>query len=137
MTMLARASSNRKRQARPLSRQRGCSTWTNPQLSDSKQNLVLDLRCGLTPRQTGRLTVGHKITFSGTCWELVSCGHELIEGLQLLASFETVASWLEYEYRSWGIYIIWIRYQATTGEGIEDLMSAVVRSWMRVLVISL
>jgi hypothetical protein len=26
MTMLARASSNRKRQARPLSRQRGCST---------------------------------------------------------------------------------------------------------------
>jgi hypothetical protein len=32
-------------------------------MSDGNTNLVLGLRCGLTPTQTGRLTVGRNVNF--------------------------------------------------------------------------
>jgi hypothetical protein len=50
----------------PSSRQRGLPTSTKPQLSDSNKNLVLGPRRGLTPRLTGRLTVGRNMTLTLT-----------------------------------------------------------------------
>jgi hypothetical protein len=48
------------------SRQRGHPTSTNRQVSDDGKNLVLGPRWGLTPRQTGRLTVGRIVTLTLT-----------------------------------------------------------------------
>jgi hypothetical protein len=51
---------------------------TNPQLSKEKEKLVTGPNCGLIPGQTGKLTVGRKIslTLSGgqmkKCYELLS-----------------------------------------------------------------
>jgi hypothetical protein len=51
----------------PSSPKRGRPTSTNPQLFDSNTNVVLDPRDGrLTPRQTGRLTVGRNIILTLT-----------------------------------------------------------------------
>jgi hypothetical protein len=57
------------------SRETGRPTRTNPQLSDSNKNLVLALRCVLTPRQTGGLTVGRNVTFT-LVESLESCSGE-------------------------------------------------------------
>jgi hypothetical protein len=57
--VLARTSSNFKRQTSPLVRG-GRPTSTNSQLSDSNKNLVL----GLTPREAGRLNVGRNMTLT-------------------------------------------------------------------------
>jgi hypothetical protein len=59
MTALARARSNCKRHS-PC-RQRKRPTSTNPQLSDSNENLVVSPRRCFIPRRTGRLTVGRNI----------------------------------------------------------------------------
>jgi hypothetical protein len=48
----------------PSSRQIGRPVSTNPQLSDSNTDLVLDLDGCLTPKQTGLLTVGYTITLT-------------------------------------------------------------------------
>jgi hypothetical protein len=48
----------------PSSRQRGRPTSTNRKLSDSNKTLVLGHIWGLTPRQTGRLAVGRKVTLT-------------------------------------------------------------------------
>jgi hypothetical protein len=48
----------------PSSRQSVRPTSTKSQLSDRKENLALGLRWGLTPRLTGRLTVGHNMTLA-------------------------------------------------------------------------
>jgi hypothetical protein len=50
----------------PSSRQRGRLASTKPQLSDSNKNLVLGSKWGLTPRLTGRLTVGHNVSLTLT-----------------------------------------------------------------------
>jgi hypothetical protein len=50
----------------PSSGHRGRPTSTNPQLSDSNKNLVLGPKWDLTPRQTGRQTVGRNITLTLT-----------------------------------------------------------------------
>jgi hypothetical protein len=51
--------------AGPFSYQRERLTSTNPQMSDSNENLVVRNPHGcLTPRQTGRLTVGRNITLN-------------------------------------------------------------------------
>jgi hypothetical protein len=54
----------------PSSRQRGCYKITNPQLSKEnfkeKEKLVKGPDCSLTLGQTGRLTVGSKITLALT-----------------------------------------------------------------------
>jgi hypothetical protein len=54
----------------PSSRQRESHKITNPQLSKEdfkeKDKLVTGPNCGLTPGQTGRLTVGRKITLTLT-----------------------------------------------------------------------
>jgi hypothetical protein len=54
----------------PSSRERGRYKITNPQLSKDnfkeKEKLVTDPYGGLTPGQTGRLTVGRKITLTLT-----------------------------------------------------------------------
>jgi hypothetical protein len=61
----------------PSSRQRGRYKITNPQLSKDnfkeKEKSVTGLYGGLTPRQTGRLTVGHKITLT-LRQKFVNCG---------------------------------------------------------------
>jgi hypothetical protein len=64
MTLLARASINCKRQTRPLVREGAPYQQTLNCLSN--KNLVLGPRCGLTPRQTGRLTVSLNITLTLT-----------------------------------------------------------------------
>jgi hypothetical protein len=48
----------------PSSHQTGRPTSTNPKLSDSNKNLVLGPKWGLTPRQTGRLTVCRNVTLT-------------------------------------------------------------------------
>jgi hypothetical protein len=50
----------------PSSGQRKSPTSTKPQLSDSNKNLVLGPRRGLTPRLTGRLTVGRNMALTLT-----------------------------------------------------------------------
>jgi hypothetical protein len=66
MTLLARASSSCKRQpvreGAPHEQIRSCLT---------NKNLVFGPRCDWTPRQTGRLTVGHNINLTLTLNELV------------------------------------------------------------------
>jgi hypothetical protein len=57
----------------PSSRQRGCPTFTTPQLSDSNKNLVLGSTEALDQDMTGRLTVGRNVTLplSGfKSWEI-------------------------------------------------------------------
>jgi hypothetical protein len=44
--------------------QRGRPTSAKPQLSDSNKSLVLSHRLGLTPRLTGRLTVGRNVSLT-------------------------------------------------------------------------
>jgi hypothetical protein len=69
MTALARTSNNCKGQIRLLFKER--PTTTNPQLSESNKNVVLGPRWGLTPRETGRMTVDRNITLTLTMVESV------------------------------------------------------------------
>jgi hypothetical protein len=46
---------------------------SDTQLSGRNKNLLLDPRWGFTPRETGRLNVGHNITLTFEC-ELVAAG---------------------------------------------------------------
>jgi hypothetical protein len=63
MTALAKVNSKCKRQTRPLVE---VASHINKPRTGSNKNLVLGLRWGLTPRQTGRLIVGRNITLTLT-----------------------------------------------------------------------
>jgi hypothetical protein len=49
---------------RPILVREGAPTSTEPQMSDSNKNLVLGPRWALTPKLTGRLTVGRNVTLT-------------------------------------------------------------------------
>jgi hypothetical protein len=72
MTELARTSSSCKRQTRPLVREGASHEQTRSCLT-VKRNLVLSPTCGLTRRQTGRLTVGLTLTLTWVVESVESC----------------------------------------------------------------
>jgi hypothetical protein len=68
-----------------FSHHRGCPTLTKPKLSNSKKNLVLELKRGLTRRLTGQLTTGHNVTLTEVSHKLTADSHE---------SAVAIGSWL-------------------------------------------
>jgi hypothetical protein len=95
----------------PSSRQRGCHTSRNPQSSDRKQKSG---HGSPTPRQTGRLTVGRKLTSTSALsqsWSL--CGSKQI--LQALSGCVRVRARVRE------------RERETKLEGTELLVGVIVR----------
>jgi hypothetical protein len=108
MTALARTSSNCIRQTRPLVREGAVHQQTHNSQTVTKIWSWAPDGC-LTPRQTGRLTVGRNITW--TFWV------ELVEELQL---WEVRRSETIREPRRRGTSAVGRRYQTTASENWED-----------------